>query len=56
MVSPWISSHVVDHEMLVRLQKFAKQNKTLYISWGIAKNRNNEDRLPSVELLKQLRD
>ncbi|BCC51508.1 MULTISPECIES: hypothetical protein [Bacillus cereus group] len=56
MVSPWISSHVVDHEMLVRLQKFAKQNKTLYISWGIAKNRNNEDRLPSVELLKQLRE
>ncbi|PFA61973.1 hypothetical protein CN931_04245 [Bacillus sp. AFS054943] len=55
MVSPWISSHVVDREMLVRLQNFAKQNKTLYISWGIAKNRNNEDRLPSVELLEQLK-
>ncbi|MEB9525829.1 hypothetical protein P4L13_19425 [Bacillus anthracis] len=55
MVSPWISNHVVDREMLERLQKFAKQNKTLYISWGIAKNRNNEDRLPSVELLEQLR-
>lgn len=55
MVSPWISNHVVDREMLERLQKFAKQNKTLYISWGIAKNRNNEDRLPSVELLEQLK-
>jgi hypothetical protein len=54
MVSPWISNIVVDREMLSRLQEFAKQGKTLYISWGIAKSIEQEDRQPSKELLNTL--
>lgn len=56
MVSPWISSRVVDKFMLSRLQQFAKQNKTLYISWGIAKSFDREDRKPSEELLRKLKN
>lgn len=55
MVSPWISSNVIDTDMIKRLQKFAKQKKTLYISWGIAKNRESEDRSPSTSLLNKLK-
>lgn len=54
MVSPWISSTVIDEEMITRLKQFAKQNKTLYISWGIAKNLESEDRKPSQTLLEKL--
>ncbi|MGE7588522.1 phospholipase D-like domain-containing protein [Peribacillus sp. NPDC101480] len=56
MVSPWISAVVVDRDMLSRLQQFAKQGKTLYISWGIAKNMEAEDRKPSPALLKRLQE
>lgn len=56
MVSPWISAVVVDKDMLSRLQQFAKQGKTLYISWGIAKNLAAEDRKPSPALLKKLEE
>jgi hypothetical protein len=54
MVSPWISSQVVDNDMISKLQQFAKQNKSLYISWGIAKDIRDENRQPSEQLLKKL--
>ena len=56
MVSPWISETVVDKEMLIKLKDFAKQGKTLYISWGISKNLNFEDRKPDQSLLDTLKE
>lgn len=55
MVSPWISTSVMDREMFNRLEKFAAEGKTLYISWGIAKHLKNEDRAPDAELIKRIR-
>lgn len=55
MVSPWISTSVMDREMFNRLEKFASEGKTLFISWGIAKHLKNEDRAPDAELIKKIR-
>lgn len=55
MVSPWISTSVMDREMFNRLEKFASEGKTLFISWGIAKHLKNEDRAPNAELIKKIR-
>ncbi|TCI60812.1 phospholipase D-like domain-containing protein [Exiguobacterium sp. SH3S1] len=55
MVSPWISSSVMDREMFDRLEKFAASGKTLYISWGIAKQIKYEDRAPNAELIQRIR-
>lgn len=55
MVSPWISESVVDKALLKKFKEFANQNKTMYISWGIAKRYEKEDRKPSEFLLNQIR-
>ncbi|WP_214734903.1 hypothetical protein [Exiguobacterium sp. s154] len=55
MVSPWISTSVMDREMFNRLEKFASEGKTLFISWGIAKHLRNEDRAPDAELIQKIR-
>lgn len=55
MVSPWISTSVMDREMFNRLEKFASEGKTLFISWGIAKHLKYEDRAPDAELIKKIR-
>lgn len=54
MVSPWISENVVDREMFKTFESFASKNKTLYISWGIAKDPSKETRRPSDHLLNRI--
>lgn len=55
MVSPWVSGTVVDREMLKTFESFAAGNKTMYISWGIAKDLFKETRRPSEQLLDRIR-
>lgn len=56
MVSPWVSENVIDKEMFKTLEKFSNENKTMYISWGIAKAFSKETRRPSEELLNRIKN
>lgn len=56
MVSPWVSEKVIDNEMFKTLERFAQENKTMYISWGIAKTYSKETRKPSEGLVKRIQN
>ncbi|WP_078543521.1 phospholipase D-like domain-containing protein [Litchfieldia alkalitelluris] len=55
IISPWISDKVVDNEMINKLKRIAKKNGVIYIGWGIAKERDKEDRLPPQHLIDTLK-
>ncbi len=52
--SPWISETVVDDEILNLLSKLAEKNCKVFITWGISRKMETEDRKPSNELLEKL--
>ncbi len=52
--SPWISDSVVDDEILSLLSKLAEKNCKIFITWGISRKMETEDRKPSNELLEKL--
>lgn len=54
--SPWISDKVVDEEMIKKIKKLASDNCKVFITWGISRDKNYEDRKPPEELLKELKD
>lgn len=54
--SPWISDKVVDEEMIKKIKKLAYNNCKVFITWGISRDKNYEDRKPPEELLKELKD
>ena len=54
--SPWISDKVVDEEMIKKIKKLAQNNCKVFITWGISRDKNYEDRKPPEELLKELKD
>lgn len=53
--SPWISSNVVDGEMIKKIKKLAANNCKVFITWGISKDENHESRKPSNKLLEELK-
>ena len=44
--SPWISDKVVDEEMIKKIKKLASDNCKVFITWGISRDKNYEDRKP----------
>lgn len=52
--SPWISETVVDDEILNLLSKLAEKNCKVFITWGISRKMETEDRKPTNELLEKL--
>ncbi|MEG1256425.1 hypothetical protein [Clostridium sp.] len=53
--SPWISDYVVDNKMIEVFKNLVNKNCKIFISWGIARDINKEDRKPAQELIDQLR-
>jgi hypothetical protein len=54
IITPWISEKVVDNELLQLFQEVAMRGASIHIGWGIAKEKSQEDRLPSKELLVRM--
>lgn len=54
--SPWISDHVVDDNMMQMFKNLVAKGCKIFISWGIAKDINKENRLPNQELIDKLRN
>lgn len=53
--SPWISDYVVDNKMIGVFKNLVNKNCKIFISWGIARDINKEDRKPAQDLIDQLR-
>ncbi|MDY3372570.1 MAG: hypothetical protein SOX50_04775 [Terrisporobacter othiniensis] len=53
--SPWISEKVVDDDMIKKIKKLAAKNCKIFITWGISRNINNEDRKAPEMLLEKLK-
>jgi hypothetical protein len=54
MMSPWITEDVVDKEFIGYLKNLAEKGVACVIGWGIAKEKDREERIPSAELLSSL--
>ena len=52
--SPWISEKVVDDDMIKKIKKLAAKNCKIFITWGISRNINNDDRKAHEMLLEKL--
>lgn len=53
--SPWISESVIDENMMKQFNALAAKGCRIFISWGIAKSIDKEDRKPSEKLLNRLK-
>lgn len=53
--SPWISDNVVDNKMIELFKNLVSKKCKIFISWGIARDINKEDRRPNQELIEKLR-
>lgn len=53
--SPWISENVVDDDMIKKFKKLGEKNCKIFITWGISRDINNEDRKVPESLLEKLK-
>jgi len=53
--SPWISDYVVDNKMIEMFKTLVNNNCKIFISWGISRDIDKEDRKPDQELIDKLR-
>lgn len=53
--SPWISDYVVDNKMIDMFKILVNNNCKIFISWGISRDIDKEDRKPPKELIDKLR-
>jgi len=55
IISPWITSEVVDRDFKKRLGELAQRGVLVVIGWGIARDYGLEERVPPQSLLDSLR-
>lgn len=54
--SPWISENVVDEKMISMFKDLVNKNCKIFISWGISRDIEKEDRKPDQHLIDILRN